>query len=778
MRINREKELINRLIDILEFKKVTYQSKLTELDRKREIEGILSKYPGQPYKGIIELDVEQIITLLSYFTDEDYDKEDIDIKKYWMQEAYENESLKETKRYKEANRLFEKLTDKLQEYLETLKGIDISEEETVKLLDLCTSLSDHLKDGEPIVDLSIYYPVLMPSETLTEDDIYSFLVSLSINNVLNIDNYKDKSKTNYKLSNEIYDYLKDTLERKIAVKEDEKEKNIIVNEKLIELSKFIEVIKKSNDAILDYYPDRIRDIMSEIFPEVIIEKEIRTLMVPITVIKGKKKGLKIDFETEDLNILQEYVKLLTKEETKMSEYDKKIEREKEEKIVATIDSLTLTLSKLVNKNLDYYNAEDFYNVINLMKEYKQDFEYIKNIIVVLNALNFKLRSKLIKNTPQNTEELFNNIEVVSPEDNNKKEEKETKEQNDIDLEKVFFDNGLNYTDFPEKLIANIKETLDLEKVVEMIQYISSKKELDFLKEYTYNIGENETDKYIHDIKCGQIYFILAYSNTTIIDNLIKIAEEYNVELKDIFAIPKVFASVESEVEGSYENFLENIKLLATDYPEVLVKIVRRSPSVLATPYETFRNNIELTETYGMNIETDLHGAFPSPRALATNNFESVMDKYIEAQEYDYIERFRSQLETNSAVTLRIKYLQLKGIDYRQGGYFDITNSFNKKIYKSLEGLSIENIPVGINDELIKKLEKLNEETDESKKNIQYVINGIYISRIKVIKVYSTLLINNYTDKLEALLYSMVKDSYITKDEFKSLKEFVYEKVGN
>jgi hypothetical protein len=86
---------------------------------------------------------------------------------------------------------------------------------------------------------------------------------------------------------------------------------------------------------------------------------------------------------------------------------------------------------------------------------------------------------------------------------------------------------------------------------------------------------------------------------------------------------------------------------------------------------------------------------------------------------------------------------------------------------------MENIPVAINNRLIKWLDSINEESDERKKNVQYLFNNIYISRLKVLKYYSTLLINNYPDKFEALLYSITKDSYLTEKEFLYLKKLVY-----
>ena len=201
--------------------------------------------------------------------------------------------------------------------------------------------------------------------------------------------------------------------------------------------------------------------------------------------------------------------------------------------------------------------------------------------------------------------------------------------------------------------------------------------------------------------------------------------------------------------------------------------MNRCPVVLGTDSTLFRKNIELTEIYGMSILRDTKGSLPSPLALASESFEYNMDRYIEAQDFDYIECFRSQLETNASIILRIKYLQLKGIDFKQGGFFDTKHYFSKEIDAYLSDLTIENIAVAINDPLIKWLDTINEEKDNKRRKIQYILGGIYISRLKVLKYYSTLLINHFKNKIEALFYSVVKDSYLTKEEFETLKSIIY-----
>ena len=177
----------------------------------------------------------------------------------------------------------------------------------------------------------------------------------------------------------------------------------------------------------------------------------------------------------------------------------------------------------------------------------------------------------------------------------------------------------------------------------------------------------------------------------------------------------------------------------------------------------------------MSIESDKKGAFPSPRALASVDFEFVMDRYIEAHEYDYVERFRNQLETNYMLALRLKYLQLKGIDLRQSGFVNIDAQFPREIKYYLKDLSMENIPVAISDSNIKWLDSINEENSSEKQKAQYILGGVCISRPKVLKYYSTFLINKYEDLNLALFYSVVKDSYLTLEEFNTLKKIVYDR---
>ena len=807
MRINREKDYINRLVDILDYKQVTYQTKLEEIYRKKEIEEILGKYPSNPIRGLVELDNSQLITLLSYFTIEEYSESDIDIKKYWIIEADNNEALKETSRYKESIKLFERLGDKLQEFLESIKGINVIEEDTEKLLKLVESLQDAINNDKPIYDLSMYYPILSPSETLVEEDIYNFLIALSLYNLKNMAN-KDEEQSRIKLTKEMKTYLASLLDERIEELQQDKVKCVIINEKLVNLSNLIDKLEEDNDSLLEVYPNEIESVMKSLWDQSIIDSNIEKLSIPLTVIKGKQQGLKIDFDTEEKNIIDEFIKTLKKEEARISEKEINDKKEREDRIVEEIESLQATLDKLNEKREILYNINDFDNILELVKKKDKDFDFTKNVIVVLNALNFKYNGSIPVEIPESVEEELIEESKVEPTDEEKKIEeepeideeeseiqeiekpvvsKQTADDLSIDIsemykeestsatvEKLFFDHGFNFTDYPSRLVKKIVNNIPIEKLEEMIEYLDSKEELAFIKEYTYSYaGVDGIARRIHDIKCSQLYYLLVYSTPAIFDSLLSISRENEIPIKDICAVPRVFASRDADSYGTYENFVNNVRFLKEYYPNALMKFVKRAPYVLGTDSYLLRTNIEIIENYGMSIEEDKRGAFPSPRALMTRNLEYVVDRYIEAQEYDYIERFRNQIETNAAIALRLKYKQLKGLDFRKNEFYNFNHNF-EHLKPFLKGLSIENIAVGINDSAIKWLDSINEEEDKDKARVQYVIKGIYISRKKVLKYYSTLLINGYDDKADALFYSIVKDSFITRDEYDTLKAVVEE----
>lgn len=760
-----ETELIDRLINILACKQFNYQTKLNDLAQKRRIETILLKYPGNVLKSIIELSSDEISELLSIFLSKKYDIKEIDINKYWIIEAESKISLKESVRYKETKRLFEKLIDKLQQYLDYIKDFNISEEENNEYLNVVTTINENLKQNYPIFDLSSLFSILTTSETLCENDIYNFLIAISVNNIkVMTSDIKSKNVT-ITFSRDVKNYINTLLEDRINVKETEQSKIDLSNPGLVKLQKLITLIDKDDTSIMDVYPDIISETLKYFWDDDKINYEIEKLELPLTVMSGKKRGLALDIDPEELSLITEFKnKLLIEENKQRQDYEDKI-KYKQELIANDIAMYKFILTKLKMSSKALIDIEDFYTIISMLKENNKSYDYIINVINMLNA--------------QNLRKCCRDLDILDSSDR-KINMKNITDNKDVSIEEIkkvknlLKKHGFNYESFPQKLIDELLKNAPYKHIKEIVEFIDKKEELHFLKEYTKDLGNEPINRKIHDIKCSQICFILAYSNVEILKNFIDISKRDGISLIDIFAIPKVFSSKSNEsLSGTYENFIINEKFIKDEYSVILPDIMNRCPVVLGTDSTLFRKNIELTEIYGMSILRDTKGSLPSPLALASESFEYNMDRYIEAQDFDYIECFRSQLETNASIILRIKYLQLKGIDFKQGGFFDTKHYFSKEIDAYLSDLTIENIAVAINDPLIKWLDTINEEKDNKRRKIQYILGGIYISRLKVLKYYSTLLINHFKNKIEALFYSVVKDSYLTKEEFETLKSIIY-----
>ncbi len=759
MQIINEEELIIRLIDILNSKKYTYQKKIQEQKKIIEIKNIFQKYPNEPMKSLIELADSKLHDFLVDYLDSNYTINDIKIKKYWMDEGYNNIALQSSLQYKEVKKEFERLIDNLQSYLDYSKDYSIDNNKVLEELNLVTTLNNKLINNEPVSDLINYYSVLKVSETLTENDLYNYLIAISINNISLIKNLEyDNSKI---IIDEAFkNKLMLFIESSMLEKKNYEIKNDIHNKKINKMESLLSKIEDNYDNLLKVYPSEIQDVMFNLWEEKDIQYYIDSLALPITIIKGNTKGLKMDLSTQDKKIISKFINCIKNRlislKDEVETHNSKISQNNNKEI----DELQGILIKLKLSTPYLFDYSNFINIVNLLKEKGQTIDYITNTINLFNQINLKKYFQL------NKDNIVDGITKVSNENNNLYSQEK--------IEQLFIKYGFNYNSFPDILLKEISKNAKYDNISELLNYINTNEELYFLKDYTLPLGSSEIDKKIQEIKCSQLCFILLYSNINILQSLIDISKNDNIELKNIFSIPKVFASKENEVlKGSYEDFIINEKYIKEEYPNILSILMERYPFVLGTDSFIFRKNVELTEMYCMSIEKDSNDCFPSPLALSSKSFEYIIDRYIEANCYDYIDCFRYHIENNPSSLLRKKYMELKNINIDYSNTLIQDKYFVFDFNKYLTDLTMENIPVAINNRLIKWLDSINEESDERKKNVQYLFNNIYISRLKVLKYYSTLLINNYPDKFEALLYSITKDSYLTEKEFLYLKKLVY-----
>ena len=765
MAIMNESELISRLVEILNYKDVGFQNKLRDIEKKERLLNILEKNTISPLNGLLELKSDELSSLFSEFMGNTVTKNDVKVMKYWIKEGTDNKALQDSFHYKEAIKSFNLLFDKMQMFLDYMSDFSIKKEEVLSNLDLIESLKDRLSSNDIIKDMSIYYPIIKPSETLLCDQIYDMLVAISLKNTMKESLNITSKDIKVSFNKDVKAYIISLLEEQIESKGSSDDLIVESDDRVVALRDLCKKIKDNFDVFLTVYPDTIRNTMEDIWTNKEIDNYLNKLSIPLAVIKGKKQGLSLTFDDEDIAIINDFVDILSKKADELSEQTVKVKQVpiQENKEVEEIKN---TISKLKIANQSLLELDDFELIINTLKS-KQDFEYIIEVINMLNALNLK---KLCKEEAlKEVEEENKSVKIIT--------KKKTVTKAEITaMESLLSKYGFHFQAFSPKLIEELIKSSSFEHVEEIASYIDNSKSLSFLKDYTIVRGNSPLDKQIQEIKCSQIFFILTYSNIEILENFEEIAERDELNLNDIFAIPKVFASKNNEeLIGTYENFIINEKYLKDEYPLILHPIMERCSFILGTDSYLFKHNIELTNLYGMSVEKDSKGILPSPLALTVSNFDYLMDRFIEAQDYDYIECYRYQLETNAMAALHLKYLKLKDIDIVKKEYVNIFDCLDEELEEYLDNLSIENISIALRSPIIKWLDKQNEEKDPNKKNIQYILNGIYISRIKVLKYFGTLLNNKYSDKIEALLYSITKDSYLTEQEFNSLRELVNER---
>ena len=760
MQIFNEEEYIIRLIDILNSKKTTYQKKITEQKKISTIKELFRKYPNDPMRSLIEIADSSLHDLFVEYLDLNYTINEIKTKKYWMNEGYNNVILQSSLQYKDVKKLFESLSDNIQAYLDYSKDYKINNNEISEKLNIVTSLNNKLINNEPVSDLIKYCNVLNACETLTESDLYNYLIAISINNI-NLMKNSNFDNSEIIIDDEFKSNLILFIESLISEEKINEKNNDLYSKKISQMENILFQMEDSYDNLLKIYPNEIKDAMTSLWEEKDIQYYLDSLILPVTIIKGNTKGLKLDLSEQDKNVIQKFINCIKNRLISLKEDVENNDKSFSKRNSKEIDMLENILFKLKLSSNYLFDYTSFMNIISLLKDNFQTFDYIINTINLLNQINLKKYSYISDTNVKSKSVSKTNEEIINLNSMEK-------------TEQLFIKYGFNYNSFPEKLIHEIHKNAKYDNLESLFDFINSKEELSFLKDYTLPIGSSDIEKKIQEIKCSQLCFILVYSNIKILQSLIDISKNDDIELKNIFSIPKVFASVDNEeLIGTYENFIINEKFIKNEYPNILKVIMERYPFVLDTDSNLFRKNVELTEIYCMSIENDNNECFPSPLALLSKSFEYIMDRYIEANCYDYIECFRYHIENNTLSLLKKKYKEIKKIDIDYSNTLVQDKYFVFDFNKYLNDLTIENIPVAINNRLIKWLDSINGEKDIKKRNIQYVFNGIYISRLKVLKYYSTLLINNYPDKYEALLYSITKDSYLTKKEFMYLKNLVY-----
>lgn len=445
--------------------------------------------------------------------------------------------------------IIEQTEEKINEFKNTIKEIDEIEQEKFKLdikdkSELTTNLEDEYKrlyDYINLVEernrkrnnmLQDYSNLVKDSSSIELEEIVEYNnLDFSIKRLDDISNYLNNDEKYNKLQEELNNYLK--------ILDEYSEKQEFLKKKIedIELNiliKLKEVI--SNDSIyckLDY--DNLEDNIDNYSTELINkEKELTTYInsynALLSTMISEEKSLEYKKFIEEEK--KEYLELLEKKyileiykyinenniEKAMSSYEERKEKitmydlidnsnihlvfsiikdfiQKEEKlndILSSIESINNNIEELNKKKDDAVNELNKINIINLLKEFCIEKEYIdnnKNVLFEENKEDIKNikedEDKLLEKTENNLEKEINDDNLLSYEDivlvdgevnNNSKEENN---KLDVQIDNVK-DNSNNYEiikqeDNQRKENDNLDNNIEIEDKQDNFEIIDEKK---------------------------------------------------------------------------------------------------------------------------------------------------------------------------------------------------------------------------------------------------------------------------------------------------------------
>ena len=452
------------------------------------------------------------------------------------------------------------------------------------------------------------------------------------------------------------------------------------------------------------------------------------------------------------------------------------------------------LNELKSINYDKVEKE-----INKLKEYiiklsnygeelvtKEDMENILNILVSCNTSSSVIQSVFLSIAHHN-EIIFRNFEILNREDI--KEDKADISLNKTNIDKVDVNN----------LLKEYNICINEQYLNELCLYGSLdefRKKLDILKENNlYNILKN------NEI----LYRILLYTSVEDLNKLTDYNKKYN--LNEVFMkYPTVFFRKvkRGEKSGSLDNLLNNIKFLEDNSFDVQY-VIGKCPIFCTFSSSTVEKNYKICKIYGIDLNNTESFAF-----LNASHLEDNIDLFIESGLYDYAKENKSRLiQFGDVICARVKYakklkdlndsngtnypfreytsvdgkkknLKKEFIDKKESKYgknlqdtYELygkvkVNEENTDIYfKIVKGCNSINISNStIHNKVIIELDNLFKESE-----ILYNINGVKISRLKVLRLLETFLntpnieINN-----ELLRFIISYNSMLDENELSIIKD--------
>lgn len=577
-----------------------------------------------------------------------------------------------------------------------------------------------------------------------------------------------------------------------------------------------EIINELFDDKINEFNNKLNVIDTSYSKYKVLKDKIRLVMenynnlLNISISEMENIGYKL--EDNDKLYLDSYKKIIASSTYDLGDYDKGIIKNILSKVNTyivekefSINNGRNTLIELINKykklkeklptfNFNGKDMQEIYELLSRLDDKEYAIEIMK--FIAINSVNrFHNKEELKSN---NKEKLENNTEEVI----------KNKINND-ELVMLFNKYGVDYNLFDDRSKTNFLTYGSLSNIESnLIAFKNNGCNIcnAYAKYYGYQISE-----------------ILIYSNSETINSVFNILKDTNsmVLTNKLFTYPNVFYDKEAlrklyrdkniSVFYGNEDFIKNIKLFDS-YKCDINKLMIKSFMYFTISNEVIKSGIKNLELYSVDIKKGLRNL----SCFATNNQADNMDKFIELGCFDYVVNNVSRLSipVDSLMFYKLKFIKQNGIDINEYAYgaglsssitydnkeFRLgTNAIKDKesartltrtytmpiikgsIYEKCEELLIKdnnndvNIIFKLESKLIDLLDKKylvyeDDGIDRIPNTRLYNVNGVNVSRYKVLRYLNTLRKNNIEIDSNILTYVMNRNSINTYEEFNLIKD--------
>lgn len=476
---------------------------------------------------------------------------------------------------------------------------------------------------------------------------------------------------------------------------------------------------------------------------------------------------------------------------------------------------TLLPSQLTTISTFLDNLETYIEEKNIEKQ-AIDPEY-KNIIMITN----KYKDLLYKIKDPNTNELIMDVDTIlqlfqdtkiteeekqmilltlikyNQEVMHEKENNHQKKRATIkELTAIFSRYGYSFSKLDKKYQDQLKKYGTLKNIEDVLSIMQK---LEFPK-----IDEKEEGLLL-------VTYLIA-TNKDALEEVAAFAQERGINLTELKNLVCAFIANDYLYNnkhriGRKDDFRKNISLLV-EHGISIPAIINKGKDLLVISNDKLQKNLDWLECYGLYStmqEESLLDDFIT--ALKSQNIPEVIDLWLENHQLglQYIKNnlsilashmsnqailfyklYKSEKENKNdafrlTVSNGVKKLSLRkemthnNIDYQ--GIHDkesalIVTKHQKPIFareKDYEQVAKKSIYNKISDDIFTREEiiSLNRFSD-LKETLLYDINGLKVSKLKVLRIYDALCKNNLGESLESLLYAICYNKIITKEEYNKL----------